>query len=91
VHPAVALVAALGAVALAKRLAGVTLALVSVATLFGWALFRIQSLRKPVLPSDLPAPLDRASVALAAGVSVGVAYLAVAAAGRALPSLEDDE
>jgi hypothetical protein len=91
VLPAVALVAALGAVALAKRLAGVTLALVSVATLFGWALFRIQSLRKPVRPSDLPAPLDRASVALAAGVSVGVAYLAVAAAGRALPSLEDDE
>ena len=42
--PAVALVTAIGAVLLARRSAGVVLALASVASLSGWALFRIEVL-----------------------------------------------
>ena len=89
--PVVALVAALGAVALAARGAGVVLALASVAALSGWGLFRIQSLIKPVLPTELPFALDRATVALALGASVAVAYLAVTSGALALPALDDDE
>ena len=36
--------------------------------LSGWALFRIEVLFKPVLPTELPAALDRTVVALALGV-----------------------
>ena len=43
-----------GAVVLAHRRVGVVLALASVASLSGWALFRIEVLFKPVLPTDLP-------------------------------------
>ena len=88
---AVALVGAVGAVVLASRSAGVVLALLSVASLFGWALFRIQVFAKPVLPTDLPPALDRASVALAIGVSAAVAYLAVTSGALTLPTLDDDD
>ena len=47
---------AIGAFVLARRSAGVVLALASVASLSGWALFRIQALFKPVLPTELPSP-----------------------------------
>jgi hypothetical protein len=87
---AIALVTALGAVLLAGRAAGVVLALASVATLSGWALFRIEVLFKPVLPTDLPYPLDRTVVALALGVSLGAAIVAVLSSGISLPTLEDD-
>lgn len=87
---AAALAAAVGAVALARRRAGVVLALASVATLSGWALFRIQALLKPVLPTDLPFALDRTSIALALGVSIATAYLAVTSGALALPDLDDD-
>lgn len=89
--PAVALLTAVAALVLARRGAAVVLALASVATLSGWALLRLQALVKPVLPSDLPAGFDRATVALALGVSVAAAYLAVTSGALALPDLADDE
>jgi hypothetical protein len=87
----VALGTALGAVALAARGSGVVLALASVASLSGWGLFRIQALLKPILPTELPFAVDRATVALALGASVAVAYLAVTSGALALPALDDDE
>jgi hypothetical protein len=88
---AVALVTAVGAVLLAHRAVGVVLALASVAMLSGWALFRIEVLFKPVLPTELPAALDRIVVALALGVSVGTAVVAILSGGLRLPELADDE
>lgn len=87
---AAALVAAVGAVALARRSAGVVLALASVASLSGWSLFRIQALLKPVLPTDLPFAVDRATIALALGASAAAAYLAVTSGVLTLPDLDDD-
>jgi hypothetical protein len=89
--PLAALVCAVGALVLARRSAGVVLALASVASLSGWALFRIQALLKPVLPTDLPYPLDRTTLAVALGVSVAAAYLTVTSGLITLPDLDDDE
>jgi hypothetical protein len=89
--PLVALGAAVGAVVLAARGSGVVLALAAVASLSGWALFRVEALLKPVLPTDLPFALDRATIALAIGISVAVAYQAVTSGALALPALDDDE
>ena len=86
----VAFVTAVGAVILAKRRVGVVLALASVASLSGWALFRIQVLFKPVLPTDLPFPVDRTTVAIALGVSVAAAYLTMTSGVLTLPTLDDD-
>jgi hypothetical protein len=88
---AVALVAAIGAMVLARRAAGVVLALASVAALSGWALFRIEVLFKPVLPTELPYALDRTVVALALGVSAGAAVAAVLSSSLSLPALADDQ
>ncbi|MEQ1786100.1 MAG: hypothetical protein ABL966_03525 [Acidimicrobiales bacterium] len=85
-----ALVTAVGALVLARRSAGVVLALASVAALSGWALLRIQALLKPVLPTALPFALDRTTIALALGVSLAAAYLAVTSGVLALPDLDDD-
>ena len=87
---AVALVAAVGALGLARRSAGVVLLLAAVASLSGWALFRIQVLVKPVLPTDLPFALDRTTVALALGVSAAAAFLAATSGVLSLPDLDDD-
>lgn len=89
--PAVALLAAVAALVLARRSAAVVLALASVATLSAWALLRLQALLKPVLPSELPAGFDRATVALALGASLAAAYLAVTSGALSLPDLDDDE
>ena len=89
--PLLALVAAVGAAALATKSSGVLLALASVAALSGWALFRVEALLKPVLPTTLPFALDRATLALALGVSAAVAYLAVTSGVLSLPDLEDDQ
>jgi hypothetical protein len=86
----VALISAVGATAMARRSAGVILALASVASLSGWALLRFQVLLKPVLPTDLPFAFDRATVALALAASAASAYLAVTSGVLALPALEDD-
>lgn len=91
VLPVAAVVAAMGAAALARSGAGVVLALASVASLSGWALFRIEALTKPVLPTDLPFALDRATIALAIGTSLAVAFLAITTGALTLPSLDDDE
>ena len=90
VLPVLALVTALGAVLLARRSAAVVLALASVACLSGWVLFRIQALLKPVLPTDLPYPADRTTLALALGISIAAAYLTVTSGLLTLPDLEDD-
>ena len=66
------------------------LALASVASLSGWALFRIQALLKPVLPTELPAPVDRTTLAFALGISIAAAYLTVTSGLLALPDLDDD-
>jgi hypothetical protein len=89
--PVVALAAAVGAVVLAARGSGVVLALAAVAALSGWAIFRFQALLKPVLPTELPAGLDRLSLALALGTAVAGAVVAVTAGTFAFPALEDDE
>ncbi|MGV3760337.1 MAG: hypothetical protein ACO1PW_12490 [Actinomycetota bacterium] len=89
--PVVALVAAAAAVGLAARSAGVVLALAAVAALSGWALFRFQALLKPVLPTDLPAGLDRLSLALALGAAAAGAIVAVTSGTFAFAELEDDE
>lgn len=88
--PAVALLGA--AVALVPRFANAKVigALASVAALSGWALFRIEVLTKPILPTDLPFWLDRGTTALALGLSVAAAYLAVTSGQLQLAPLEDD-
>jgi hypothetical protein len=88
--PVASLVAALVAVGLARRSAGVIAGLASVATLSGWALLRLEVWLKPVLPTDLPFALDRATVGLALGAAVGAAYLAVTSGVLALPDLDED-
>jgi hypothetical protein len=90
VLPAVALLTGAAATLLGDRRPAVVLALASVASLAGWGLLRISVLLKPVLPSPLPDPLDRAGVALALGAAVGAAWLAVTSGALALPDLEDD-
>ena len=85
-----ALLTAAAAVPLAKKAAGVVLTLASVAALSGWAVLRIQSLLKPVLPTDLPFALDRATVAVALGASAATAYLAITSGALPLPSLDDE-
>lgn len=89
--PLVSLVAALVALALAARSSGVVAGLAAVAMLSGWALLRLAVWMKPVLPTDLPFALDRATVALALGAAIGAAYLAVTSGLLALPGLDDDE
>jgi hypothetical protein len=88
--PVVALATAAGASARATKPSAVVLALASVATLSGWALLRIKVLTKPVLPTDLPAGLDRATTASALAVAIAAAYLLVASGALKLPELPDD-
>jgi hypothetical protein len=89
--PAVAVVTAVAGVGLAGRSAGVVLVLASVAALSGWALFRFEALLKPVLPTELPAGLDRLSLAFALGTAVAGAVVAVTSGTFAFAELEDDE
>jgi hypothetical protein len=88
---AVALVAAAAALALGRRGSAVVAVLASVAALSGWALLRIDALRKPILPTTLPFPLDRATIALALGASAAAAYLAVTSGVLTLPDLDADD
>ncbi|HJR26666.1 MAG TPA: hypothetical protein VJ804_14410 [Acidimicrobiales bacterium] len=88
--PVVALVAAVvGLVPATTRFALVG-TLASVASLSGWALFRIDVLTEPVLPTPLPFALDRATTTVALGVAVAAAYLALASGALKLPDLPDD-
>ncbi len=88
--PVVALAAAvIGLLPWTRRFALIG-TLASVASLSGWALFRFEVLTKPVLPTELSASLDRATVAVALGVAVATAFLAVTTGALRLPDLEDD-
>jgi hypothetical protein len=87
----IALASAAGAVALARRSAGVVLALASVASLSAWALFRVEALFKPILPTELSYALDRTAIAAAVGVSVAVAVVAATSGVIQLPDLDDDD
>jgi hypothetical protein len=91
VLPMVGIATAAGSVALRRKPIAVVLTLASVATLSGWALLRIKVLTKPVLPTDLPFQLDRATTAGALAVAVAGAYLAVSSGALKLPELADDE
>jgi hypothetical protein len=88
--PAVALVAAAAGLVPRLRGAAVVAVLASVAALSGWALLRFGVLAKPVLPTDLPAWLDRASVTAALAAAVAAAWLAVTSGALRLPELPDD-
>lgn len=78
---------ALGAVALAlalgRRAPGVAraAALASAAAVLGWAALRIAVLVKPVLPTTLPAAVDRAGTAVALGLALAAAGVVVLASG----------
>jgi hypothetical protein len=87
--PAAALAAGVAAVALGDRSVTVVVSLASVAALAGWAMLRIATLLRPALPTTVPAPLDRAGVALALGAAAGAAWLAVSSGALALPALDD--
>lgn len=91
--PAVALVAAVVAGGLLARrnrsLAGIAL-LASAAALAGWAMLRLSVLWKPVLPTDLPANLDRLATSLAVAVAVAVALLTIRSGAVTPAPLTDD-
>jgi hypothetical protein len=89
--PVVAAGAAAAAVVRARKASAVVLALASVATLSGWALLRLQVLTKPVLPTELPFAIDRATTTAAVAAAIGAAYLAVSSGALKLPELEDDD
>jgi hypothetical protein len=90
---ALPLVAALAALfALVRRTSSTAVVglLASVATLSSWALLRYKVLLRPVIPTNTLPGLDRSTVAIALGVAVAAAYLAVTGGGLRLPELDDD-
>lgn len=87
--PLVALVTALVGIA-TKGSSAVVGSLASVAMLSGWGIFRFAVFTKPVLPTDLPFWLDRATTAAGIGAAIAVAYLAVTSGQLQLAPLEDD-
>ena len=86
------LAAGLG-VAFRGRGAGPTATLAGAAAVVGWAVLRASVLWMPVLPTDLPAGVDRAVTALALGLAVaGAAAVIVWSGGLAVrrPPAADD-
>ncbi len=77
VIPLVGLVAAVAGVVLRRRTAGPTLTLAAAAAVIGWGLLRAEVLWTPVLPTELPASVDRATTALALGLCAAAAGLIV--------------
>jgi hypothetical protein len=75
--PVVGLLAAGVGVAFRRRPLGPTATLAGAAAVVGWAVLRASVLWKPVLPTDLPAGLDRGLTALALGLAVAGAGLVV--------------
>jgi hypothetical protein len=88
--PAVGVVAAAVALLRSTKGSAVVGVLAAVATLSSWALLRYKVLLKPVIPTHLAPGVDRTTVALAFGVAVASAYLAVTSGGLRLADLEDD-
>ena len=56
----------------------------------GWAFLRLSVLWKPVLPTDLPANLDRAATALAVALGIAVAALTLHSGAVTPAPLTDD-
>jgi len=79
--PMVGLAAAVAGLVLRRRTAGPTLILAAAAAVIGWGLLRAEVLWTPVLPTDLPAALDRGLTALALGLAVSAAGLIVWSGG----------
>jgi hypothetical protein len=71
-------------------LAGVAL-LAGAASLAGWALLRLSVLSKPVLPTDLPANLDRLGTTIAVAAAVAVAALTLHSGAVTPAPLTDDD
>jgi hypothetical protein len=76
-----------------RKPVGVIAILASLASLAGWAIMRIAGLVHPVLPTDLPFWLDRTSTAVAVGIAVAAAVLAVRSGALVLrlPELDFDD
>lgn len=87
--PAIGVVTGLIALALRRRPAAVVFILAGISALSGWALLRLPVLTHPVLPTDLPANLDRAITAIALGTTIAAAH-AVVTSGVLRPPHEDE-
>lgn len=79
--PVVGLVAAVCSV-LARRRPVNLPAIAAAACVLGWVAFRLPVLTRPVLPTSLPAGLDRTSTAIALGAGLAVAIGAVVGPAR---------
>ena len=88
--PAVAVLAGAAALLGRGRVLRAVVGLAGAAALGGWALVRIQVLWKALLPTSLPAGVDRLSTALALGAATGVAAMIVRS-GALAPDLSDLE
>ncbi|HEX2381685.1 MAG TPA: hypothetical protein VHI95_03545 [Acidimicrobiales bacterium] len=93
VLPSFAVLAAIVGLVLHRKPFGVIAILASLAALAGWAIMRIATLVHPVLPTDLPFWLDRTSTAVAIGIAVAAAVLAVRSGALVLrlPELDFDD
>jgi hypothetical protein len=91
--PSFSVLAALIGLLWHRKPVGVIAILASLASLAGWAIMRIAGLVHPVLPTDLPFWLDRTSTAVAVGVAIGAAVLAVRSGALVLrlPELDFDD
>jgi hypothetical protein len=92
--PLVGLVAAGLGVAFRGRGAGPTATLAGAAAVVGWGALRASVLWMPVLPTDLPAGVDRAVTALAVGVAAAAAAVIVWSGGLAVrlaPATDDTD
>jgi hypothetical protein len=99
VSPATWLVPAAGVVAAVlaafglwrgRRALTAVAALAATACLAGWAVLRLSVLTKPVLPTTLSFGVDRATTALAMGLAVAAAVLAVRSGALAVAVVDGD-
>ena len=81
VVPLVGLVASGVGVAFRRGTAGATATLAGAAAVIGWGLLRLDVLWMPVLPTDLPANVDRAVTAVAIGLATAGAAVVVWSGG----------
>jgi len=91
--PSFAVLAAIVGLVFHRKPLGVIAILASLAALAGWAIMRISALVHPVLPTNLPFWLDRTSTAVAVGIAVAAAVLAVRSGALVLrlPELSFDD
>jgi hypothetical protein len=91
--PSFSVLAALIGLLWHRKPVGVIAILASLASLAGWAIMRIAGLVHPVLPTDLPFWLDRTSTAVAVGIAIAAAVLAVRSGALVLrlPELDFDD